>query len=66
MYKDFNELKDLYDQVNIVYTYGEPEMVEVDGILQIIDNSSSEVQMTKEQFQNIAKLTKAIRTKIIS
>jgi len=63
---DIKELKKIFDQVEITYTYQEPIMQEIDGELVIIDQSSSQVHMSKELFENIFQKTKLIRNKIIS
>ena len=62
---DFNELKTLYDQVQIITTYGEPITKEVDGMLVIEDQSTSEVKMAEELLTQIIVKTKELRTKII-
>jgi hypothetical protein len=63
---ELNALKTIYNDVNISYEYAEPEMVEVDGMLMIIDKSSSKVNITPELFNTIAQKANAIRTGIIS
>jgi len=63
---DIKQLKELFDQVEIIYTYQEPIMEKIDGELVIIDQSSSQVDMSKELFENIFQKTKLIRNKIIS
>lgn len=59
------ELKKLYDEVKIITTYGEPTSKEVDGMLVIEDNSTSEVVMSKELLAQITEKIKEIRSKII-
>lgn len=61
----FNELKVLYDKVQIITTYGEPVAKEVDGILVIEDNSNSEIVMDDELLDEIIMKTKEIRSKLI-
>lgn len=63
---DMEELKKLYDKVNITYTYSESTFEIVDGVMVIKDNSSSTIQITAEDIANIKALTTSIRNKIIS
>ena len=63
---DMEELKKLYDKVNITYTYSESTFEIVDGVMVIKDNSSSTIQITSEDIANIKALTTSIRNKIIS
>ncbi|OFY95587.1 MAG: hypothetical protein A3K10_11920 [Bacteroidetes bacterium RIFCSPLOWO2_12_FULL_31_6] len=62
---DFNELKVLYDGVEIITVYGEPITKEVDGMLVIEDQSTSEVKISKETLEKIIMKTKELRNKII-
>jgi hypothetical protein len=61
----FEELKTIYDEVNIVYEYAEPETKEVDGMLVIIDNSTSRVEIDAEHLKAITAKVKEIRNGII-
>jgi hypothetical protein len=63
---DMEELKRLYDKVNITYTYSESTFEIVDGVMVIKDNSSSTIQITPEDIANIKALISSIRNKIIS
>lgn len=63
---DFQTLKAEFDKVEISYEYAEPEMKEVNGILVVVDNSRSIVNMTPEQFQNIIMIVENIRNKMIN
>ncbi len=63
---DMEELKKLYDKVNITYTYSESTFEIVDGVMVIKDNSSSTIEITAEDIANIKALTSSIRNKIIS
>jgi hypothetical protein len=63
---DMEELKKLYDKVNITYTYSESTFEIIDGVMVIKDNSSSTIQITPEDIANIKALTTSIRNKIIS
>jgi hypothetical protein len=61
---DLNELKEVYNNITITYEYHEPESVEVDGRLVIIDKSTSKVNITAEQVKSICNLVGEIRTRI--
>ncbi len=63
---DMEQLKKLYDNVNITYTYSESTFEIVDGVMVIKDNSSSAIQITPEDIANIKALISSIRNKIIS
>jgi hypothetical protein len=62
---DMNQLKAVYDKVTIVYEYHEPESVEVDGRLVIVDKSTSKVNITPEQVTEIGTLVDKMRTRLI-
>ena len=64
--KDFEELKVLFDQVNIVYTYQESTLEVVDGIAVIKDNSTTTIEITDAAVRSIMEKTNTIRNKIIS
>lgn len=63
---DMQELKAVFDQVNITYTYKESTFEIVDGVMVIKDNSSSTIDITPENITNIRNITTNIRNKIIS
>ena len=63
---DIEELKTLYKDVAISYEVGEPEMVEKDGRLVIVQNETSVVKISDEQLNNIIKQTEIIRNKIVN
>ena len=62
----FRELKAKFDEININESYAEPETKEVEGKLVVIDNSTSTVEMTDEQLQNIIAATEEIRNDFIN
>lgn len=64
--EDLTVLKNIYDEVTITYIYREPEMVEVNGMLTIVDKSESKVNITKEQIQKISEVISRMRTKMIN
>jgi hypothetical protein len=59
-------LRDAYREVRITYTLGEPETIEADGRLTVIQNEESLVEMTDQQLLVIIELTKAIRNELIA
>jgi hypothetical protein len=63
---DMQELKSVFDKVNITYTYKESTFEVVDGVMVIKDNSSSTIDITPADIKNIGTITQNIRTKIIS
>lgn len=63
---DMEELKKIYDKVNITYTYKESSFEIVDGVMVIKDNSSSTIQITPDDISNIKSITTNIRNKVIS
>ncbi|MBP8960076.1 MAG: hypothetical protein KBG40_06580 [Bacteroidales bacterium] len=63
---DMKELKDIYREVKITYTIGEPRTVEKDGSLVVIQTDQSRVEMTDEQLKAIINTTEKIRNRLIS
>jgi hypothetical protein len=64
--KDMEELKKAFDKVIITYTYKESTFEIVDGVMVIKDNSSSTIQISPEDINNIKTIADNIRIKIIS
>jgi hypothetical protein len=62
---DMLALQKAFNAIEIVYTYEESELQEIDGIMMMVDKSSSTVYITDEQLNNIADITNQIRNKII-
>lgn len=63
---DFSLLKKQFDTISIVYDYHEPESVEVDGRLVIVDKSTSTVNITDVQVNQIGELVTKIRSRLIT
>ncbi len=63
---DLQLLRTEYDNVNISYQYRPPTTQEINGNLVVIDNSSSQINITDENITEIAEIVSAIRNKIIS
>ena len=64
--EQLEELKAAFSEVKITFEVGEPEMLEVDGILTIVQNDKSIVTMTDEQLKNIITITEKVRNEIIN
>jgi len=61
-----NEIKEVFDQVEIIYEMGEPETVEKEGMVMIVQNEKSLVQISDEQLQEIINKTEEVRNKLIA
>jgi len=61
-----NELRSVYNDINITYEMGEPQTVEKDGMVMIVQNEKSIVHMTDDQMKTIIAKTKEIRNKLTS
>jgi len=59
--KDLEQIKGIYDDVKITYEVGEPQTIEKDGMLMVIQSESSNVSMSDETLQKIIQLTEEIR-----
>jgi len=64
--EDMSRLQSEFDKIEIIYTYQESSFKEVDGVLVIEDNSTTEINITEENVSKITQLTNEIREKIIS
>jgi hypothetical protein len=63
--KSLNELKELFDEVKITYVIGEPETVEEGGMIMIVQNEKSIVNISDDQLNKIISKTEQIRNKLI-
>jgi hypothetical protein len=63
---DLDELKAIYEKITITYEYHAPESVEVDGRLVIVDKSTSKVNVTEEQVEQICSIVMQIRSKLVA
>ena len=66
LYADFEKIKDAFRPVDISYTPGEPETIEKDGRLIVVQIEESVVKMTDDQLEEIIRITEEIRNKHIS
>ena len=60
-----NEIKMEFDKVEITYEMGEPATVEKEGMVMIVQNEKSIVNITDEQMKKIIRKTEEIRNKLI-
>lgn len=65
-YEMMEKISVAYHDVRITYRLGEPETVEQDGRLVMIQHEESIVEMTDEQLAAIAGLSKEVRNNLIS
>ncbi len=63
---DLNLLKAEFDDVTISITKGEPEAIEEDGMLTIVQHDVSTVAITPQRLNSIINKTEQIRNKLIS
>ena len=66
LYADFDRIKKAYRHIDISYTPGEPETIEKDGRLVVIQNEESIVTMSEEQLSAIIVIIVEIRDKLTS
>ncbi len=64
--ESMNELKEEFDKVEITYEIGEPETIKEGGMIMIVQNEKSVVNISDEQLNRIINKTKQIRNKLIS
>jgi hypothetical protein len=64
--REMNQLQKVFSEIEIVYTYKESTLEEVNGVLMIKDNSTSKIIFTDENLKEITRVTEAIRNKIIN
>ena len=62
---DLATIKSIYDGIRITIEIGEPKMVEVDGMLTIVQTETSIIHYTDEQMQAIVTQSEAVRNKLI-
>ena len=62
---DMKRLEKAYEGVTITYVYEESSSKIVDGVLEIVSNSTSEVNITDEDINSISAIVEEVRNKII-
>ena len=63
---DLNKLQETFGEIEIKYTYRESTFEEVNGVLMIKDNSTTEIMITDENIDKISSVTNEIRKNVIS
>jgi hypothetical protein len=58
---DLETIKAIYDNVKITYEVGEPQTIEKDGMLMVIQSESSHVTMSDETLQEIIAIIEQVR-----
>jgi hypothetical protein len=58
---DYARLKGQFDNVKITYEIGEPETIEIDGMLMVVQDETSTIEMSDETLSGIIDVTKEIR-----
>ncbi|HDR68232.1 MAG TPA: hypothetical protein ENN61_04195 [Bacteroidaceae bacterium] len=61
--EDYKSLKIIFDQVKITYEIGEPQAIEKDGMLIIVQSESSHVTMSDKTLNSIIEITEEIRNR---
>jgi len=64
--KEMKELQELYNQVEIITTYEESTLEEIDGVLMVVDNTSSEVKISAQLLSDISSKVEGIRENLIN
>ncbi len=64
--EELNSLRDEFSDVTITIQKGEPEAIEEDGMLVIVQNDVSVVDISEERLKSIIAKTEEIRNKLIS
>ncbi len=62
---DLEPLKKIYEDIRITIEKGEPQAVEVDGMLTIVQTETSTVHYTEEQMNDLVVQSEVIRSKLI-
>jgi hypothetical protein len=60
---DFEEIKSEFDNVKIKFVLGEPSAVEKDGMLTVVQQETSVVDISKDTLKRIINSTYRIRNK---
>ncbi len=62
---ELTQLQKSFDNVEVTKVYKESTMKEVDGVMMVVDNSTSKINVTDEDISNIFNKTVAIRNQVI-
>lgn len=66
LHKQILELEKAFAEIEIIYKYAEPTFQEVNGMLVIKDNSTTTINITPQNVEDIRKGVSSIRSKVIS
>jgi hypothetical protein len=61
--EDYMKIKKHFDDVKITYEIGEPETIEIDGMIMVIQDEFSTIEMNDKTLSDIIDATKEIRNK---
>jgi len=64
--KDLMNIKDIYQDVSITYSQGEPLILEKEGGLTVIQTETSDVEMSDEQLDKLTEVVKTLRNRLIT
>ncbi len=64
--EDLTVIKDEFNDITITIIKGEPEAIEEDGMLVIVQKDVSMVEISDERLNSIIEKTEQIRNKLIS
>jgi len=64
--RDFRRLKEIYDEIEIIYKQAKPVMQEKDGVYTIHTSTTTEVDISEEQIVSIHSLGNEIRNNLIN
>jgi hypothetical protein len=62
---ELTQLQKSFENVEVTKVYKESTMKEVDGVMMVVDNSTSKINVTDEDITNIFNKTVAIRNQVI-
>lgn len=60
---DYERIKAIYDDVKITYEIGEPQAIEKDGMMMVVQSETSHVTMSDETLVKIIDVTEEVRNK---
>jgi len=63
--ENIKKLKEAYEPIEITYELGEPQMVEKDGMLVVVQNEKAIINATEKDYENIKNLIEEIRYNIL-
>ncbi len=61
--EDYTKIKKQFDNVKITYEIGEPKTIEIDGMLTVVQDETTNIEMSNETLSKIIETTKEIRNK---